>query len=72
MKESETYIKEISETEIVTEQCKLDKVPLQTIKGTMKLHQLITELPCIITHRNVSCGCEGEDICIGHDILDII
>ena len=69
MKNSETHVVEVTERDIVDRQSKLDCVQLKTVKGTMKLHQIITKSPCDIAYRNISCCCDEANICDGHDVI---
>ncbi len=42
----------------------LTKVQLQSIPGTMQIHQIITTGPDNLYHRQVSCSCEKRtDLC---------
>lgn len=72
MKDSDTDCRLVTEDQIIEEQIKLQKVSLKTIKGTMKLHQVITVSPGAVLYRDISCHCEEKTECPGHELKEFI
>ena len=46
----------------------LANIKLVAVAGTMKIHQVITDAPCQIYHREISCFCERPQICKCHQL----
>lgn len=60
---------EINEQDIRAIEEKIKDKLLKPIPGTMKVHQLITEHPGEITHREISCT-YIDNCCIGHNFSE--
>lgn len=57
----------VEEAEIDSIQNNLEREPLKTVPGTMRLHQIVTDQPKHIRYRDVSCICEQGSNHANHD-----
>lgn len=64
----------VSEEEVQKRDEHLRQVPLFTIKGTMKMHQVLSVSPSILKYRDISCFCwaaEGMFDCPCHSLQEV-
>ena len=51
----------VSEEEVERKAQMMSGVPLVTIKGTMRMHQVINITPGILKYRDISCVCQAAE-----------
>ncbi|XP_035269106.1 uncharacterized protein LOC118225154 [Anguilla anguilla] len=51
----------VSEEDVETRAQKMLEVPLVAIKGTMKMHQVLSITPGILKYRDISCFCQAAE-----------
>lgn len=56
---SQIQVYYVSEEEIERKALGMSEVPLVTIKGTMRMHQVLSTTPGILKHRDISCVCQA-------------
>ncbi|KAI4824235.1 hypothetical protein KUCAC02_012761 [Chaenocephalus aceratus] len=64
----------VSEEEVEKKDESLHQVPLFTVKGTMKMHQVLSISPGILKYRDISCFCqaaEGVFDCSCHSLQEV-
>ncbi|KAK2892368.1 hypothetical protein Q8A67_012356 [Cirrhinus molitorella] len=64
----------VSEEEVEKKDESLSQVPLFTIKGTMKMHEVLSVSPGILKYRDISCFCqaaEGVFDCPCHSLEEV-
>lgn len=65
----------VSDDDVEARAKKMLEVPLSAIKGTMKIHQMLSTTPGILKYRDFSCFCQAaEDVwdCRCYGLQDVI
>lgn len=75
--ESGTHVKlfYVSNEDVEVRVRKMQEVPLSTIKGTMKMHQVLSITPGVLKYRDISCFCQAaEDVwdCPCYGLQDVV